>query len=425
MISSCVTRTKRDPNSPIDVRRKNNNDYLLNGPELRCSNAPCKVYKELRFVFPEHSSAVLFHTIFLYPYNRSLQRLTAVSKSPLANHVQQVVISLPFFTPRLRNRYLQGSTNLPFHGALLKFWIEIPRTLGMLLRRFSNLQTVVILPSWDRRSDYVKANAPELQQIVSHSWSGYSSQFIDSRGLIECQEIERYELWNLREVLHALRGVHDRLQHLYVFNLGTGWLTIISPSWKQSAYRQAFELPINPRAVVSLQFRENTIPITLRVHSTAVHDLVWFLPIFDELKWLHLEAVSARDCEEVSLFATSLNPSLYPNLRTLTMKSLDLFPIDCVQLFKAVREHGQISYVAIDGVHVCCDRSSAGKYFKFNTAQTASCTVEEVLKAYLQGGQVSLQELEYQWISIFKNSGMFVSNVSRKSTKVVGCTHFA
>jgi hypothetical protein len=244
-----------------------------------------------------------------------------------------------------------------------------------------------------------------METLLNRSWFG-----CESRHSYCQQDVEFNEIINLKSVLKALRNLRDQIRHLHVFHLGTDWLTLVSKWWEGGYSHRNGEMRINP-AIVSLEF----LPSKLTVHSCALHDLVWFMPTFESLIELYIEAVSARDSDEVALFATSLNRHLYPRLCKFALKSSDLVPRDYIQLFNAIREHGNIISIEFDNVHTFCKTSSFGKGFKVSTSRNAASELQHVLLCHLRGEPISIQELEYRWLRAFQTSGVLITLFSSNS----------
>ncbi|KIW00325.1 uncharacterized protein PV09_08038 [Verruconis gallopava] len=280
---------------------------------------------------------------------------------------------------------------------LADYWCSFPRDLQHLLRQFDNLKTIVILPSWDRRLQWMQRQRyrdTATEHLLTFSWFGC----IDHH--FQCQRVaEINEVANLQSILGTLNNLRDQIQQLHVFNLGSVWLNLLSQPYEATGALEVVT-PINPETLVSMDL-VGRHAAELAVYSCALSDLIWFTRVFENLVHLCLEGVGARDSNEVTLFAASLNRQLYPGLRKITVKSSNLPPRDYLSLFQAIKDHEGLRDVSIEQVHIHCWDSTVGKDFTFRTDAMPENDMQQKLREYFNG---TLQ-IEECWIGMFTGSG--------------------
>ena len=413
---SLTTFAQDIPSAPLDLRHKSNHEQLLRGPQYRLSQMPYSLYKEFRLHFPIYYSRALFHTVSLYPHQESFQRLTSLSCSHLARHVRRIVISLPFFTCEFMEFFL--GKHPKYRGNFELYWHKIPQCLPQLISRFPNLRTVIILPSWDRRLHWIqhqRVRIIELERLFQHSWFGCMS------GDPKCQgQAELHEAMNLISLLRHIDTLRDQVRNLHVFNLGTEWLTLLT---RQTNIVDSDLFPMSPATIVNLELSSYPTVKKLDVLSCAIHDLVFFSPIFHGLDEIWIECLSARDSRDVSSFTSLFNDGHFPRMRKIVLKSSDLLPRDYLQLFAAVRDHRSLEDVIIESVHMYCEDSKFGQNFKFCTAVAAVEEVQQMLLQYLRNEQISTHQLETKWLNMFLRSGSSSKHLSCQMLTCLGCTH--
>jgi hypothetical protein len=305
--------------------------------------------------------------------------------------VQRVVVHLPFFTAAfLRSQADKYSAD--------GFWTEFPPDLADVLRRFPNLQAIVILPSWAERLDWLQRHGDRYGEL-ERSWRHYQSEYHFDQ-LANTGDTEYHDLENIGAVLVAMRGLKDRIRHLHVFNLGTEWLPFFAG---QGTPDPRDLIPLSPATVVSLELHAHHFITKLVVRSCALHDLVWFTPVFGCLEVLHLENISARHSGEVALFATTFDRHLFPKITNVTLRSSDLRPIDYVYLFTAMRNHGGLTQVTMVDIHHYCPNSTIGAEFCFDS-QSPKDTIQQEVCRYLQNEHEATQ-FKATWLSMFRESG--------------------
>lgn len=385
-----------DPARPRDSRTKSNQERLLRGPLYQYTRHASALYKERRlvsrqFLFHHSYSLLLFQTVLLYPHRQSFDKIIALSLSYLRRDVRHVVISLPFLTGTCveiyRHRYPRVN----------QFWTSIPPTLSDVLLRFPNLDTLTILPSWDRRLDWMRGRQerfPDLERALTSTWYGCPYGHSSCMG-----EGEYAEITNLYSLLTYVRPLQRQIRRLNVSNLGTEWIPFLqtqSPDFSGV-------LPLSPATIVHIGLCGFQCIQELTVSSCALHDLVWFTPVFSELKTLRLENISARHSEEVELFAATFDRHLFPKVDTVVIRLSDLLPGNYLHIFTAIRNHGDIMKVNIDGVHTFCDD---GIKVEFELGSNLPRTdLEQLVRQYVRGEDISVDLLSAHWFKMFRRLG--------------------
>jgi hypothetical protein len=127
------------------------------------------------------------------------------------------------------------------------------------------------------------------------------------------------------------------------------------------------------------------------------------MPIFSELKVLHLENISARHSEEVELFAITFGRHLFPKVDTVMIRASDLLPGDYLHIFTAIRNHGGITNVKMDKFHTFCG-TSVEIDFELGSHQPRS-DLEQLVRLYIEGKDVSIDLISADWFKMFQTSG--------------------
>lgn len=379
---------------PRDLRTKSNQERLLRGPLYRFNGQRVRAYKELRLVFPRYYSRALFHTIFVFPHQKSFEKLIALSLSHLRNHVRHIVVALPFFTEALLNRWGCKSS------FMRDFWTTIPSNISEIFSRLPNVSEITILPSWDRRSDWIRGDNATLAELKSLLFRPAYGCYV---GHAVCMgEDEQAEAINLQSLLSQIRAMKKHINRLNVSNLGAEWIQFL-----QSQHPDPVELlPLSPATIVHINFSALQEIEQLTVRSCALHDLVWFKPIFKFLKAFHLEDISARHSAEVELFAACLDRRLFPMLESVTIRSSDLLPLDYLPIFGALRNHGSITSFSIEQVHTFCEQGIKFDFVLTSNAFQAS-PLQAILWQYLKGADIATETIRAEWLQSFQNSGEF------------------
>ena len=389
--SSSPSRVPTTCGAPLDTRHKSNHEPLLRGSTVHFATEPSSIYKELRTVFPSYYTRALFQTLYLYPHEQSLQKAIAISTSSSAGFVQRVVVHLPFFTAAFLRS--QGD-----HYSEDGFWTKIPPNIINVLRRFPSLQAIIILPSWARKLDWLQRHGERYGEL-ERAWRHYRYEHHSSQ-LANIGDSEYHDLENIGALLVGLRRLGSRVRHLHVFNLGTEWLPFFAA---QGAPDPRDLIPLSPATMVNLELHAHHSITKLVVRSCALHDLVWFTPVFGCLEELHLEDISARHSGEVALFATTFDRHLFPKIRRATIKSSDLPPIDYVYIFTALQNHGRLIHVTFQNIHSYCPNSIIGTEFHFDS-QDPKDTIQQDLCRYLRN-EVEVTQFEASWVRMFRESG--------------------
>ena len=386
-------RAAHEAGFPKDMRRKSNHEYLLRGPSLRFSGRPNPNYKDLRLVFPQYYSDALFHTVFLYPHIESFTRIEAISLSNLTLCVRRIVISLPFVTEKIISRFS------PQHPTVTHYWYEFPDHLLTTIQRFPNLDTIIVLPSWDRRLHWMQGRPErilDLELALNPSWYGCRCGHPKCAG-----DNEHCDMVNLKLLLAQLNKL-NKLQHLHVFNLGTEWLSFLQAD---DSNLPLDRFPISPASTVSLNFHNHKKLIRkAKVHSSSLHDLVYFNQVFHHLREFHLEHISAWHSAEVDLFSTVFDRRCFPQMQVFKMKSSDLQPTDYIYIFTAIRLHGGITEIIFEDVHSLCPRSNVGKRFIF-ASRTPRDQLQTLLCGYMENQNVLVKDIKQSWLRMFGRSG--------------------
>lgn len=377
---------------PTDSRSKSNLELLLTGSRYRFVSQSCAPYKNLRLVFPDYFSAKLFKTALLYPHQDSYDRLVALSLSSLQGHVEHIVLSLPFATNDCVNQRRLT------HPGLRPYWTHIPEDLSLVLARFSRLRKVTILSSWDRKSEWADRQGDRM--LMGGAWHGCPSMHARCIGNSEFAELR-----SLRHVLKHVGNLGQRIKHLNVANLGTEWL----PFLHEPDASIANLLPLSPSTTVALEMTGCHTVTRLSVHACALHDLVWFTPVFPQLKELILGSVSARHSEEVDLFTTTLDKHLFPLLEKFAITSSDLGPTDYLYIFKSLADHEGIHDVFLGNVHTACP-SNVKLDFEFWSSFPRT-DLQYALSQLIQGQDVCFQSVADNWKSLFQHSGTSYTSI--------------
>ena len=203
-----------------------------------------------------------------------------------------------------------------------------------------------------------------------------------------------------------------------VLNLGTEWLPFFAG---QGTPDPRDLIPLSSATMVSLELHAHHAITKLFVRSCALHDLVWFTPVFGCLEELHLEDISARHSGEVALFATTFDRHLFPKTMSVTIKSSDLHLIDYVYIFTAMRNHGGLAQLTLLNIHSYCPNSTIGTEFHFDS-QSPKNTIQQDICRYLRN-EDEVTQFEANWLYMFRESGRLFRLLSTLDSRLLTTRH--
>lgn len=355
-----------------------------------------RAYKQFRSLraFEKYYTQRLFHTVIMYPHEESIQRLRLISESRFKAFTRKIVLSLPFFCPTLRTSC--GRSTI-LSNDLSSYCQLMPAELPLWLQSFNNLQSIVILPPWLKRREWLDRHEVRkggMHELLAQSWFGCRLNHY------ECERnAEAADTAALRSVLRILSSLQPRIRRLHVFHLGTEWLDLAAGSWDRVDTSDFFGM--SPRASVDLMLNNGLLE-GLDVSSCTLHDCIWFVPIFCQLRKLSIHHFHARHSTEVELFAMTINGQLYPKLVDVRLLSSDLLPRDYLFLFKALRDHGRLDNIQIETVHRGCLQSTAGAEFRYATNSEVYPPECAYLVEYFHHGR---NDIDDKWLSMFRHAG--------------------
>jgi hypothetical protein len=277
---------------------------------------------------------------------------------------------------------------------LKKFWNIVPRDIVKILRRFKNLFSLIIVPPWGHQLEWIdtlRPSLPGLRKRLLHPWSDHLTTQLDHQ--------DAMNFHGSAEVVSLLREVVPVIKEAYVFNMDTSWLPIacgLTPSKQSQLYCSSHV------GLTSLRLDIETDRLTmLTLHRCSLQDITWFVPVFTHLRLLDLRNLTARDRSESTLFSITLNNDLYPQLESLTMSSLDLFPRDCFMILQAMRQLNNLRYFALRSVHVHCKDTDIGKSFSLDAKYDGTDLLKDGLLKFVAGHNVDENLLWMQWENMF------------------------
>lgn len=234
---------------------------------------------------------------------------------------------------------------------------------------------------------------------------------------------EATETRALRSFLRHISVIQPQITDLQAHGLGTEWYDLAASTWRRDGASNNFGL--SPRTSTRMTFERSCLT-KLHISACSLHDVVWFIPIFKGLKEIELERFTARHLAEVELFALTLNRQSYPSLKILRLTASRLFPAEYLPLFAAIRDHGSIERIDVQGVHVDCQVSSVGLRLNFQsvTAKASETAMCVQLWNYIYSTQTCIT---YEWMTMFREAGKFDSTVFHLLEYILnfetGCPH--